>query len=45
MRRRYLPSDRDGLLFVAPLREDFKCIYETGGSVDDAIAPSTQDEE
>ncbi len=45
MGRRYLPSDRGGILFVVPLREDVKCIYETGSSVDDATAPSTQDEE
>ena len=41
LRHGYLPADLDGLLFVAPLRDDAKNIYNAGGGID-AAAPATQ---
>lgn len=41
LRHQYLPADLDGLLFVAPFRDDAKNIYNAGGGID-AAAPATQ---
>lgn len=41
IRHKHLPADLDGALFVAPLREDAKNIYNAGGGID-AAAPATE---